>query len=141
MNGDKRILAANVVQQPKWVQSKMSQFVFNLCLVFLSNEESSSSLEAANGEKATIAENLSRGGDFLVTKSGKCGVNTAENTGREENTQREIGGSTVGIGAGRPLFWLVTTVHCTRQCQCNGAVYCNAIHNGAVTVVEFLYTV
>ena len=62
LNGDKRILAANVVQQPKWVQSKMSQFVFNLGLVFLSNEDSSSGLEAANGEKATIAENLSRGG-------------------------------------------------------------------------------
>ena len=125
----------------------MSQFVFKLGpfssnLLYLDVDKykykykyklaaSSSSLEATTGEKATIAENLSRGGeeteDFLVTNSGKCGVNTAENTGREENTQREIGGSTVGIGRGGPS--LLACHRCTAPVVVvsSGAAYCSDI--------------
>ena len=102
----------------------MSQFLFK-------SSASSSGLEATNGQKATIAENLSREGeDFLVTNSGKCGVNTAENTGRrEENTQRgEIGGSTVGIGRRPPSLLACHHCACTAPpIQCSGVAYCNAL--------------
>ena len=108
----------------------MSQFLFK-------SSASSSGLEATNGQKATIAENLSREGeDFLVTNSGKCGVNTAENTGRrEENTQRgEIGGSTVGIGGPVALSSRLSPL-CTAP---DSAHWCSVFQQiGAATVEEF----
>ena len=114
----------------------MSQFLFK-------SSASSSGLEATNGQKATIAENLSREGeDFLVTNSGKCGVNTAENTGRrEENTQRgEIGGSTVGIGRPAALSSGLSPL-CSVHCTSNSVQWCSLLQCltecSVVTVVEF----
>ena len=69
-----------------------------------------------------------------MTNSGKCGVNTAENTGREENTQREIGGSTVGIGRGGPVSSGLSPVHCS-----SGAAYCDDTQNSVVGLLHSVW--
>ena len=104
----------------------MSQFLFK-------SSASSSGLEATNGQKATIAENLSREGeDFLVTNSGKCGVNTAENTGRRKiHREEKLEDRQLALD-GRPPS-LLACHHCAvctaPPIQCSGVAYCNALQN------------